>query len=116
MKASNWQYLYKKNLFNVIPDYYIQKPQFFYKYYSISHYNIDAFLNSKFYFSHPLILNDLFDATIQAINLEKMPLSQLVNLYDSYSEIIWKDNIPDYHEINYLLKKNIERIKMLYFN
>lgn len=112
MKISGRKYLFKKGKFKIMPDNKAQKPEFFYKYYSVQSYNLEAFIKSQLYFSHPLILNDLFDASIQLINLEKISLSQLVALYDNYRNIVWKENPPEYYKIKEFVEREYKADKV----
>lgn len=112
MKLSDWKYTYKKNIIEIVPNFPIQIPDYFYKYYSITDYNIDAIINSKLYFSHPLVFNDLFDASIQMIDLNKISQQELVNLYDRYKEIVWVHEKKDYHSIKEFVHANLKYDKV----
>lgn len=111
MKISNWQYSFTNDLYSISPEQNISRPSFFYKYYSFTDYNLKAFVDSKLYFSHPLVLNDIFDGSIQILNLKRLSLSQLVNLYSSNREIVWKENAPDYHSIKDFVEREYRKDK-----
>lgn len=54
-------YLKNNNLPEIIHE--IQSPEFLYKFYSLSKYNIDALIRSYLYASHPIELNDILDSS-----------------------------------------------------
>jgi len=96
MKFSNWTYNFNKDGFSIIPDRIINKPDSLVKYYSLRDYNIEAFKQSYFYFSHPSILNDPFDSCFQFIDLRKLTLSQFVSLFRNNKVLIFKGhNLTD---------------------
>lgn len=105
MKICNWKYLYdEKNGFQVIPPKRITKPKSFVKYYSLKEYNIEALINGKFYFSHPLILNDPFDSCIQMIDLCNFTKSEYSAFYNKHRSDILPNKCLNDWEIERLIE------------
>lgn len=107
MKFSDWDYIFQNGKIDVIPNIPIETPMLFYKYYSITDYNIEAIKTSKLYFSHPLVFNDLFESSIQMLELDKLSQKKLISLYDRHKEIVWPHQPMDYRAIkNFVETRN----------
>jgi hypothetical protein len=71
----NWKYFYKdiskhEIEIKIITDKDFGKPEFLYKFYSLSERSIDSLINKKIYAAHPSQFNDLFDCNEDLISFD----------------------------------------------
>lgn len=63
-------------------------PEFLYKYYSLSPYNIDALQNLYLYASHPYELNDKFDCLEYLIDLDSVEDDVIKSYFEKYDHTL----------------------------
>lgn len=82
---NGWGYYFDRKRFHVVPTTTIVPPLFYYKYYSLTQYNVDALVNSYIYASHPSELNDIADSNPKNVVLNREILSDFKTDVDSLS-------------------------------
>lgn len=87
----------------VVPEDKRETPEFLYKYYNLSHHNIDALKNYYLYAASPFELNDDFDCLAQLIDMNDISNERIVTFYSRWH----KDSIKE-------LIKNIESYRKTY--
>lgn len=101
MIYNNWKYIKGENGYEVQPDVHKEIPDYFIKYYALSKYNCDAFLNGYLFFSHPLIINDPFDSCFQLVKLDKFSERQFVKLVYKNRSIVNPNFDMTYEQVEY---------------
>ena len=102
-----WKYILDGEVFRIIPDKVIKKPDTFYKYYPMNHYSIDSLVNSYVYASHPSDFNDIFDCYADLLDFDKIELIRnfLVNVFPMYSNKEFDEKVNE----NYLALKGFSQ-------
>jgi len=90
-KVNNWEYKisYSANkmpILKITQDKEIPSPKTLSKYYSLNKNNVQAFVNSQFYVSHPEKLNDIFDFNLSLIDFTKYKFSDIEALLPDEEE------------------------------
>jgi len=88
-RLSGWDYTLNSidpMKFSVKPSIDIVYPNELMKYYRISEYSVDSFINNYFYASHPYELNDPFDCFEGLINFENVTLETYKRFFCTYTK------------------------------
>lgn len=91
IEIDGWQYIFdpskpvNKGL-QVIPKDQIATPDFLYKYYSLSNFNIEALKNNYLYASLRFEMNDDFDCLEQLIDMNGLPDEYIYQFYQKFHE------------------------------
>ena len=85
------QYIFDPNMppnkgLQVIPKDQIKIPDFLYKYYSLSEYNLDAFRKNYIYASSRFEMNDDFDCLEQLIDMNDLPDRYIFKFYQGFHD------------------------------
>ncbi|MAD98614.1 MAG: hypothetical protein CMB99_14925 [Flavobacteriaceae bacterium] len=74
----------------------LDEPDYVYKYYSLTSYNVDSVVNSYFYASHPIELNDVLDSNpFLLYSSKKLSLEHYENIF---SEVLTDNEVFELYE------------------
>jgi hypothetical protein len=91
---------YIKGKFTIVDPDRPTAPNFLYKYYAVTDYNIDAILNHYFYASHPNEFNDLFDSFMNLIDYKDLDLSEYIDILCDKTKIMSEEEIRHHYREN----------------
>lgn len=106
----NWIYRYESGKFTITPNQEIDKPEFFYKYYSLNNNSFDSLINQYIYATHPSQLNDVFDCNEEILEFDDSETNRIfLKDFCSEEELI-KMTDEDLLESKVFVQRNFKEI------
>lgn len=91
IEIDGWKYIFDPNRqankgLQVVPKDQVETPEFLYKYYSLSNFNIEALKNNYLYASNRFEMNDDFDCLEQLIDMNDLPDEYIFRFYQGFHD------------------------------